>query len=202
VCTGGAAASIRVTGHQFGNRCPRLAGGRHGSWYVGLELPAGPDGTRQRIRRGGYPSRAAAAETLARLREPRPGDTSGRIVTVGDWLAHWLASRASPATSTIRGYAAHVRLYLGPYLGNVLLAELSAAHAQAMFAAIARQHQAAGSPVTAATLHRIAGAGPGFPSSWPPGRSLPAGGVLLLGWVRTRALGLAGGGGSWPVRRS
>jgi integrase len=144
-----------VTGRQLGRRCPRLAGGRHGSWYIGLELPAGLDGRRCRIRRGGYPSRAAAAETLARLREPRPGDTSGRIVTVGDWLAHWLASRASPATSTIRGYAAHVRLYLEPYLGRVLLAELSAAHVQAMFAAIARRHQAAGSPVTAATLHRI-----------------------------------------------
>jgi integrase len=76
-------------------------------------------------------------------------------VTVADWLGHWLASRASPATSTIRGYAAHVRLYLDPYLGQVLLAELSAAHVQAMFTAITRQHQAAGSPVTAATLHRI-----------------------------------------------
>jgi len=55
----------------------------------------------------------------------------------------------------MRGYAAHVRLYLEPYLGNVLLAELSVAHLQAMFTAIVRQHQAAGSPVTAATLHRI-----------------------------------------------
>jgi integrase len=34
-------------------------------------------------------------------------------------------------------------------------AELSAAHVQAMFTAITRQHLAAGSPVTAATLHRI-----------------------------------------------
>jgi hypothetical protein len=47
-----------------------------------------------------------------------------------------------------------VRLYLAPYLGQVL-AELSAAHVQAMFTAVIRQHQAAGSPVTAATLHRI-----------------------------------------------
>ena len=31
-----------VTGRQYGSRCPRLAaGGRHGSWYVRLELPAG-----------------------------------------------------------------------------------------------------------------------------------------------------------------
>jgi integrase len=37
----------------------------------------------------------------------------------------------------------------------VPLAELSAAHVQAMFTAITRQHQAAGSPGTAATLSRI-----------------------------------------------
>jgi hypothetical protein len=73
-----------VTGRQWGNRCPRLAGGRHGSWYVGLELPTGPAGMRQRIRRGGYPSRAAAAAVLAALRSPRPGDPGSRILTVGE----------------------------------------------------------------------------------------------------------------------
>jgi hypothetical protein len=55
----------------------------------------------------------------------------------------------------VRGYTAHVRLYLAPYLGQILLAELSAAHVQAMFTAIIRQHQALGSPVSAATLNRI-----------------------------------------------
>jgi len=110
-----------VTGRQYGTRCPRLAAGsRHGSWYVRLELPTGLDGRRRRIRRGGYPSRKAAVEVLARLRNPKTGQAAG-VVTVGDWLAHWLVSRTSPAASTVRGYAAHVRLYLGPYLGEVLL---------------------------------------------------------------------------------
>ena len=64
-----------VTGRQYGPACPRLgAGGRHGSWYVRLELPAGLDGHRRRIRRGGYPSRKAAVAVLGRLRSPRPGD--------------------------------------------------------------------------------------------------------------------------------
>src|SRR5262249_26466068 len=107
-----------VTGRQDGTRCPGLAaGGRHGGWYVGLELPAGLDGRRRRIRRGGYPSRKAALDVLGRLRNPKAGGTRG-VVTVGDWLAHWLVSRTSPAASTVRGYAAHVRLYLGPYLGE------------------------------------------------------------------------------------
>ena len=145
-----------VTGRQYGRACPRLAaGGRHGSWYVRLELPAGLDGHRRRIRRGGYPSRKAAVAVLARLRAPRPEDPAGRMLTVGDWLAHWLAFRTATAPSTVRGYAAHVRLYLAPYLGEVLLAELSVAQVQAMFAAIIRQHQALGTPVSAATLTRI-----------------------------------------------
>jgi hypothetical protein len=54
-----------VTGRQYGTRCPRLAaGGRNGSWYVRLELPAGLDGRRRRIRCGGYPSRKAALEVV------------------------------------------------------------------------------------------------------------------------------------------
>ena len=111
-----------VTGRQFGRNCPQLAGGRHGSWYVRLELPAGLDGRRRRIRRGGYPSRKAAVAVLASLRGPRPGEAGGRMLTVGDWLAHWLVSRTAPAASTVHGYTAHVRLYLAPYLGQVLLA--------------------------------------------------------------------------------
>jgi hypothetical protein len=120
-----------------------------------LELPAGLDGHRRRIRRGGYPSRKAALEVLARLRSPRPGDGMGGVLTVGDWLAHWLVSRTSQAASTVRGYAAHIRLYLDPYLGRVLLAELTTGQVQAMFTAIIRQHHALGTPVSAATLTRI-----------------------------------------------
>jgi integrase len=76
-------------------------------------------------------------------------------LTVGQWLERWLAARISPATSTVRGYASHVRLYLKPYLGAVLLRELTVGHVQAMFTAIARQHEAAGQKVTPATLSRI-----------------------------------------------
>ena len=144
------------TGRQYGRACPRLAvGGRHGSWYVRLELPAGLDGHRRRIRRGGYPSRKAALEVLARLQVPRPGDMGARMLTVGDWLAHWLVTKTATAPSTVRGYAAHVRLYLGPYLGEVLLGELTTGHVEAMVAAIIRQQHALGTPISAATLARI-----------------------------------------------
>ena len=140
-----------ATGRQLGGRCLRLADHGHGSWYIGLELPAALDGRRRRIRRGGYASSDTAEAVLNSLRVPAPGDPEAGILTVGDWLV----SRAAPAASTLRSYTTHVRLYLAPYLGPVLLSELSASHVQAMFTAIIRRHQALGTPISAATLNRI-----------------------------------------------
>ncbi len=70
------------------------------------------------------------------------------------WSGGW--RRGSPLrASTSRGYAAHVRGYLVPYLGGIPLAELSPADVQGMFTTIIRGEAALGSPVSAATLRRI-----------------------------------------------
>jgi len=143
------------SGRRMGARCPLRGQEDHGSWYLSLELPPTPDGRRRRIRRGGFPSRQSAETALARLAMPSPGDPKGMPLTVGQWLERWLVSRTAPRSSTLRGYAAHVRLYLAPYLGQILLADLSPAHVQAMFTAISRQHEAMGRPVTTATLVRV-----------------------------------------------
>jgi integrase len=143
-----------VTGRQFGGSCPRLADGGHGSWYVGLELPAALDGSRRRIRRGGYPSGETAEAMLASAadagaKRPHGADPHG-------WATGWRTGwSCAPAASTVRSYTAHVWLYLAPCLRPVLLAELSAGHVQAMFTAIIRHHQALGTPISAATLNRI-----------------------------------------------
>jgi hypothetical protein len=71
-----------TTGGQLGGRCLRLADDRHGSWYVGLELPAALDGRRRRIRRGGYPSGEAAEAVLAGLRVPPKAPYSARVVAL------------------------------------------------------------------------------------------------------------------------
>jgi hypothetical protein len=92
------------------------------------------------------PASAAARRALGQLIMPGPGGRENAPVTVGQWLERWLAQRAGPRESTRRGYASHIRLYLAPYLGRVLLAELSASQVQAMFTAIARQRAAAGRP--------------------------------------------------------
>lgn len=122
---------------RIGARCPLRGEEGHGSWYLSLELPAALDGRRRRIRRGGFPSRDSAETALARLRMPSPADPGGPPLTVGQWLERWLVSRTAPRTSTLRGYAAHVRVYMAPSLGHILLADLSPAHVQAMFTAIA-----------------------------------------------------------------
>ncbi len=142
-------------GRRLGARCRLRGRDGHGSWYLSLELPAGPDGRRRRIRRGGFTSRAGAEAALSRLRMPAADDPAGPPVTVGQWLERWLAGRVAPRPSTLRSYVAHVRLYLTPYLGHIVLADLSAAHVQAMFAAIVRQHQMVSRPMSTSTLARI-----------------------------------------------
>ena len=56
--SGGAGAWTRQSGGSTVRGAPRLAGPRHESWYVRLELPAGGwTGRPAGSRRGGYPSR-------------------------------------------------------------------------------------------------------------------------------------------------
>jgi len=127
------------TTRRLGARCPGRSLDGHRSWYLSLELPPGLDGQR---RRGGFPTRAVAEVALARLAMPPPGDPARPPLTVGQWLERWLVNRVVPRPSTLQEYAAHVRLYLAPYLGQILLADLAPAHVQAMFTAISRQHEA------------------------------------------------------------
>ncbi|WP_197011525.1 site-specific integrase [Actinomadura viridis] len=103
---------------------------------------------------GTAPSTSFRRRSKALVQLRAPSGSRWGLVTVGEWFTHWLATRTG-AASTISGYASHVRLYLALYVGMVVLAELSVSHLQAMFARIAREHQARGTPLAAATLNRI-----------------------------------------------
>ncbi|MGP4027451.1 hypothetical protein [Actinomadura sp. 3N407] len=48
---------------------------------------------------------------------------------------------AGPRTT---GYADHARRYMNPLLGHLLVAELSVAHVEEVFAVIEREHRQAG----------------------------------------------------------
>jgi hypothetical protein len=134
------------SGRRLGSRCPRHGQPGHGSWYFSMEASAGSDGRRHRIRRGGFPDQAAARAALDRLMMPPPGSPADQLMTVGQWLRHWLVSRNAPRFSTLRSYASHIRLYLDPCLGQILLADLRTVHVQAMLTAIARQRDRGGLP--------------------------------------------------------
>jgi hypothetical protein len=129
------------TGRLLGASCPGLGSPGHGSWYFSADLPSAA-GQRRRVRRGGFATRTAAAG-------PEPG------LTPGEWLGRWLVARVSLRESTVRSYAAHVRGYLVPYLGGILLAALTPGDVQSMFTAVIRGETVLGRPVSAATLHRI-----------------------------------------------
>lgn len=143
------------TGRAYrAGKCPRLVRRGHGSWYFSIDVPTLGSG-RRRVRRGGYTSRRAPAEALSRFRTPDAAVVAGRVVTVGEWLEHWLTTRLRPRASTLRGYRTHARLYLIPYLGRVPLAELSVGQVQAMFTALSRGRESGDRPNTASGLARI-----------------------------------------------
>jgi hypothetical protein len=140
------------TGKLLGARCPGLRSPGHGSWYFNADLPSAV-GERRRVRRGGFTTRAAAVAALEALASPAEAPEPG--LSTGEWLGRWLASRVSLRPSTARGYAAHVRGYLVPYLGGIPLASLTSGDVQAMFTAVIRDETVLRRPVSAATLHRI-----------------------------------------------
>ncbi len=138
-------------GDRSSRAAPCLLLGRrgHGSWYAALELPAGPDGHRRRLRRSGYPTRAAARAALQAWHNPaRP------VLTVGQWLTRWLTTRVHFRASTLRAYESHVRLYLLPHLRGIPLADLQADDVAAMLAAISRRPRRS-RPLSAASQTRL-----------------------------------------------
>jgi integrase len=142
----------KATGKLLGAACPGLRSREHGSWYFSADLPSAT-GDRHRARRGGFPTQDAAAAALEALASPPAGPEPG--LSTREWLSRWLASRVSLRASTSRGYAAHMRSYLFPYLGSIPLAALTAGDVQTMFTAVIRDEGALGRPMSAATLHRI-----------------------------------------------
>ncbi|MER7432571.1 hypothetical protein [Nonomuraea rubra] len=96
----------------------------------------GLDGQRQRIRQGGYadPEEAHAA---GRALATADRDGAGAGCTVGEWLARWLATKDALRPSTRQGYATHIRLYLVPRLGRMLLHQLTSRDVNGLLATLA-----------------------------------------------------------------
>src|SRR4051794_36307133 len=82
-------------GRQLGSACPRLAAdSKHGTWYFAVDVPT-DSGRRKTMRRGGFPTKAAASRELADVtsRAARGVRVDDRE-TVAAFLTRWLAVKA------------------------------------------------------------------------------------------------------------
>lgn len=141
------------TGRLLSSACPQLSERGHGSWYFDCAVPVLP-GRRERLRRGGYPTRREAI--AARDALLGDGDTAtAEGWTVERWLRYWLTTRTRIRPTTLRSYETHVENHLIPHLGRLRLSELAGWHITDMITTIGAATNRYGRPPTPSTLHRI-----------------------------------------------
>ena len=91
-------------------------------------------------------------------RRYQAGQVINATMTVGQWLDEWIEGRRKIAKSTVRGYKAHIRLYLRPHLGHLPIDRLRVVHISSMFDAIDAENEfiraarASGDPVQRAAV--------------------------------------------------
>jgi integrase len=143
-----------TTGRRLDRACPRLAERRHGTWYFHCSA-TNLLGRAEQVRRGGFPSRAAARrardEWLAATGEER----TARSWTVERWLRYWLSTRTSIRATTKLHYTRDVENFLIPYLGRLCLADLDIRRLRAGFARIAKTTNSKGRPQSPSCLQHL-----------------------------------------------
>jgi len=143
-----------ASGRRLDKACPHLTERNHGSWYYHASA-TNLLGRSERIRRGGYPSQAAARaardEWLASTGEER----TARSWTVGRWLRYWLSTRTHLRPTSLLHYTRDVEQVLIPWLGSLCLADLDAPRLRATFAEIAKTTNRRGQPQSAAAMQHL-----------------------------------------------
>ncbi len=144
----------QASGRRLDRACPRLGERDHGTWYFHCSA-TNLLGRSERVRRGGYPSQAAARrareEWLAQTGEKR----TARAWSLERWLRYWLSTRTSIRPTTRLHYIRDVENFLIPHLGKVCLADLTMRRLNAGFAEIARTTNRARQPQSASCLQHL-----------------------------------------------
>jgi integrase len=127
-------------GRLLGKSCDKLrTDSRHGSWYARYEAPPDPGGKRRQPRIGPFTTEKEARTALTKaLGQVDAGMHAGdRKLTVGAYLAGWLEDkRPELKPRTWSSYEEAVRLYFGPGLGHLKLADLRDHHVRGLYAAM------------------------------------------------------------------
>ncbi|MGH3526625.1 MAG: hypothetical protein ACRDQ6_04860, partial [Pseudonocardiaceae bacterium] len=105
--------------------------------------------------RGGYRTRAEAHWALTGCVDRIPPNPHRVLLSTGQWLRHWLATRLRHRPATLRSYHQHIHHHLNPHLGGIVLRELCLDDVQTTFAILARTPTRYGRARAASTLHRI-----------------------------------------------
>jgi integrase len=141
-------------GRRLEKRCARLAERGHGTWYFHCSA-TNLLGRSERVRRGGYRSRAAARrardEWLAHTGEQR----TARAWTVEQWLRHWLSTHTAIRDTTRLHHTRDVERFLIPSLGRLCLADLDIRRLRVAFAQIAATTNRKGQPQSPSCLQHL-----------------------------------------------
>lgn len=125
-----------------------------GPWAYYVLAGRSPDGRRRQVTRSGFSTKR---EAEAHLREVVGREASEiaavHRLTTGDYLTQWLDGKRALRPTTRESYASHLRLYLQPWLGHVLLADLRPHHLDPMYAHLLVDTGAQFRSV--ATVHRV-----------------------------------------------
>jgi integrase len=144
-----------ATGRQLAGHCPHLAAPGHGSWYYAVQVTT-VGGRKARYRRGGFPTREAAAVARQAILDGPADQAAAGAWTVARWLRYWLAL-AGPhlRPSTLHGYRDHIDRYLIPSIGRITLTDLNGKRLQVCFNLLSRQRTRNGTPIAASTVDRV-----------------------------------------------
>ncbi|WP_239312971.1 site-specific integrase [Plantactinospora mayteni] len=126
----------------------------HGTWYFHCSIRdlLGQVG---RVRRGGFPSEAAARRARDELLALSREEQAGRSWTVARWLRYWLSTRSRIRPTTRMHYTRDVEHFLIPHIGQLILGELTSRQLNTAFTQIASTRNRSGQPQTACTLQHV-----------------------------------------------